>query len=111
MEQSNARNATLKLTGTLGTNRKPCANSIEKVYNVVDGTDHAGYTLTLKLHLEQVFFEGNCYVLYADEMLKRQMNTENGKQSCIRNYSSRCKIICGYNRWSVTATLRITSSW
>ena len=46
---SNARNATLKLTGTLAANRTvTIPDSIEKVYNVIDGTDHAGYTLTFK---------------------------------------------------------------
>jgi len=54
---SNARNATLTIP-----------NSIEKVYNVVDGTDHAGYTLTFKTvgGTGVLLCEGNCYVLYSD---------------------------------------------
>ena len=66
---SNARNATLKLTGTLAANRTVTVpNSIEKVYNVIDGTDHAGYTLTFKTvgGTGILLCEGNCYVLYAD---------------------------------------------
>jgi len=66
---SNARNATLKLTGTLAANRTvTIPNSIEKVYNVVDGTDHAGNTLTFKTvsGTGVLLCEGNCYVLYAD---------------------------------------------
>ena len=66
---SNARNATLKLTGTLAANRTVTVpNSIEKVYNVVDGTDHAGNTLTFKTASGTgvLLCEGNCYVLYAD---------------------------------------------
>ena len=66
---SNARNATLKLTGTLAANRTVTVpNSIEKVYNVIDGTDHAGYTLTFKTvsGTGVLLCEGNCYVLYAD---------------------------------------------
>ena len=66
---SNARNATLKLTGTLAANRNVTVpDSIEKVYNVVDGTDHAGYTLTFKTASGTgvLLCEGNCYVLYAD---------------------------------------------
>ena len=66
---SNARNATLKLTGTLAANRTvTIPNSIEKVYNVIDGTDHAGYTLTFKTVSGTgiLLCEGNCYVLYAD---------------------------------------------
>jgi len=66
---SNARNATLKLTGTLAANRTvTIPNSIEKVYNVVDGTDHAGYTLTFKTvsGTGVLLCEGNCYVVYSD---------------------------------------------
>jgi len=66
---SNARNATIKLTGTLAANRTvTCPDSIEKVYNVIDGTDHAGYTLTFKTASGSgvLLCEGNCYVLYAD---------------------------------------------
>tara|TARA_R100000655_G_scaffold108456_1_gene160446 strand:+ start:272 stop:970 length:699 start_codon:yes stop_codon:yes gene_type:complete len=66
---SNARNATIKLTGTLAANRVvTCPDSIEKVYNVIDGTDHAGYTLTFKTASGTgvLLCEGNCYVLYAD---------------------------------------------
>tara|TARA_R100001460_G_scaffold1078_1_gene4351 strand:+ start:987 stop:1685 length:699 start_codon:yes stop_codon:yes gene_type:complete len=66
---SNARNATLKLTGTLAANRTvTLPNSIEKVFNVIDGTDHAGYTLTFKTASGTgvLLCEGNCYVLYSD---------------------------------------------
>ena len=66
---SNARNATIKLTGTLAANRTVTVpDSIEKVYNVIDGTDHAGNTLTFKTASGTgvLLCEGNCYVLYAD---------------------------------------------
>ena len=66
---SNARNATIKLTGTLAANRTVTVpDSTEKVYNVIDGTDHAGYTLTFKTASGTgiLLCEGNCYVLYAD---------------------------------------------
>ena len=66
---SNARNATLKLTGTLAANRTvTIPDSIEKVYNVIDGTDHAGYTLTFKTASGTgvLLCEGNCYVVYSD---------------------------------------------
>ena len=66
---SNARNATIKLTGTLAANRTvTCPDSIEKVYNVIDGTDHAGYTLTFKTASGSgvLLCEGNCYLLYSD---------------------------------------------
>jgi len=66
---SNARNATLKFTGTLAANRTvTLPDSIEKVFNVVDGTDHAGNTLTFKTASGTgvLLCEGNCYVLYSD---------------------------------------------
>ena len=66
---SNARNATLEFTGTLAANRTvTLPDSIEKVFNVVDGTDHAGNTLTFKTASGTgvLLCEGNCYVLYSD---------------------------------------------
>ena len=66
---SNARNAVLKLTGTLAANRTvTIPDSIEKVYNVVDGTDHAGYTLTFKTSSGTgvLLAEGNSYVIFSD---------------------------------------------
>jgi len=66
---SNARNATLKFTGTLAANRTvTIPNSIEKVYNIVDGTNHAGYTLTFKTASGSgvLLCEGNNYVVYSD---------------------------------------------
>ena len=66
---SNARNATLKLTGTLAANRTvTLPDSIEKVFNVIDGTDHAGNTLTFKTASGSgvLLCEGNCYLLYSD---------------------------------------------
>ena len=47
---SNARNMSLKFTGTLAANRTVnMPASIEKFFNVIDGTDHAGFTLTFKV--------------------------------------------------------------
>ena len=66
---SNARNATLKFTGTLAANRTvTIPNSIEKVYNIVDGTNHANYTLTFKTVSGSgvLLCEGNNYVVYSD---------------------------------------------
>ena len=66
---SNARNATLKFTGTLAANRTvTLPDSIEKVFNIEDGTDHAGNTLTFKTASGTgvLLCEGNCYVVYSD---------------------------------------------
>ena len=46
---SNGKNEVIKLTGTLAGNLNvTIPDSIEKVYTVVDGCDHAGNTLTFK---------------------------------------------------------------
>ena len=66
---SNARNATLKFTGTLAANRTvTLPDSIEKDFNIEDGTDHAGNTLTFKTASGTgvLLCEGNCYVVYSD---------------------------------------------
>ena len=73
---SNARNFILKLTGTLAGNRilnipaqagSPAAN-IEKSFTVIDGTDHAGYTLTFKVTGATGFLlcEGNKYLCHSN---------------------------------------------
>ena len=66
---SNARNMTLKFTGTLAANRTVnFPASIEKVFNVIDGTNHAGYTLTFKVTSASGFLlcEGNNYICHSD---------------------------------------------
>lgn len=66
---SNARNAVIKLTGTLAANRTvTCPNTIEKLYTVIDGTNHAGYTLTFKTAsgTGALLCEGNTYSLFTD---------------------------------------------
>ena len=66
---SNARNMTLKFTGTLAGNRiVNFPASLEKVFNVIDGTDHAGYTLTFKVTSATGFLlcEGNSYLCHSN---------------------------------------------
>ena len=66
---SNARNMTLKFTGTLAANRTVnFPASIEKIFNVIDGTNHAGYTLTFKVTSASGFLlcEGNNYICHSD---------------------------------------------
>jgi hypothetical protein len=66
---SNARNAVIKLTGTLAANRTvTCPDTIEKLYTVIDATDHAGYTLTFKTASGTgvLLCEGNTYSLFTD---------------------------------------------
>ena len=66
---SNAINAVIKLTGTLAANRTvTCPDTIEKLYTVIDATDHAGYTLTFKTAsgTGALLCEGNTYSLFTD---------------------------------------------
>jgi hypothetical protein len=66
---SNARNMTLKFTGTLAGNRVVnFPTTIEKFFNIIDGTDHADYTLTFKVTSQTGFLlcEGHSYICHAD---------------------------------------------
>ena len=66
---SNARNMSIKFVGTLAANRTVnMPASIEKFFNIIDGTDHAGYTLTFKVTSQTGFLlcEGNHYVCHSN---------------------------------------------
>jgi len=66
---SNARNMTLEFTGTLAANRTVnFPASIEKVFNVIDSTNHAGNTLTFKVTSAAGFLlcEGNSYFCHSN---------------------------------------------
>ena len=66
---SNGRNMTLKFTGTLAANRVVnFPTAIEKLFNIIDGTDHANNTLTFKVTGQTGFLlcEGHSYLCHAD---------------------------------------------
>jgi len=66
---SNARNAVLKLTGTLaGTRVVTCPDGIEKTYIVQDATTRSGNTLTFKTASGTgvTLVEGKTHVIYVD---------------------------------------------
>jgi len=107
---SNARNATLKLTGTLAANRTvTLPDSIEKVYNVIDGTDHAGYTLTFKTvsGTGVLLCEGNCYLLYADgtNVVKASEYRKWRTVSAAETVQAGAKLFVETNGGAVTITL------
>jgi hypothetical protein len=107
---SNARNATIKLTGTLAANRTVTVpNSIEKVYNVIDGTDHAGYTLTFKTASGSgvLLCEGNCYLLYADgtNVVKASEYRKWRTVSAAETVQAGAKLFVETNGGAVTITL------
>ena len=107
---SNARNATIKLTGTLAANRTVnVPDSIEKVYNIIDGTDHAGYTLTFKTASGTgvLLCEGNCYVLYADgtNVVKANEYRKWRTVSAAETVQAGAKLFVETNGGAVTITL------
>ena len=66
---SNARNAVLKLTGTLaGTRVVTCPDGIEKTYIVQDATTRSGNTLTFKTASGTgvTLVEGKTHIIYVD---------------------------------------------
>ena len=107
---SNARNATIKLTGTLAANRTVnVPDSIEKVYNIIDGTDHAGNTLTFKTSSGSgvLLCEGNCYVLYADgtNVVKANEYRKWRTVSAAETVQAGAKLFVETNGGAVTITL------
>ena len=107
---SNARNATIKLTGTLAANRTVnVPDSIEKVYNIIDGTDHAGYTLTFKTTSGTgvLLCEGNCYLLYADgtNVVKASEYRKWRTVSAAETVQAGAKLFVETNGGAVTITL------
>jgi hypothetical protein len=66
---SNARNATIELTGTLsGATTVVVPDGVEKVYNIIDSTAHANNSLTFKTASGTgiLLAQGNRHVLYSD---------------------------------------------
>jgi hypothetical protein len=112
---SNGKNATLKLTGTLAANRTvTIPDSIEKVYNIVDGTDHAGYTLTFKTvsGTGVLLCEGNSYVLYSDGTNVEKANESRKWRvvSAAETVQAGAQILANTNSAAFTLTLPLSPS-
>ena len=107
---SNARNMTLKFTGTLAANRTVnFPASIEKIFNVIDGTNHAGYTLTFKVTSASGFLlcEGNNYICHSDgtNMIKDHETRNWRVISAAETVQAGAKLLVNTNGGAVTATL------
>ena len=107
---SNARNMTLKFTGTLAANRTVnFPASIEKVFNIIDGTDHAGYTLTFKVTSANGFLlcEGNNYICHSDgtNMIKDHETRNWRTVSAAETVQAGAKLFVATNGGAVTVTL------
>mgnify|MGYP003645441223 FL=1 len=107
---SNARNMTLKFTGTLAGNRiVNFPASIEKVFNIIDGTNHAGYTLTFKVTSAAGFLlcEGNNYICHADGTnIVKDLETRNWRTiTAAETVQSGAQLFVDTNGAAVTVTL------
>ena len=107
---SNARNMTLKFTGTLAANRTVnFPASIEKVFNIIDGTNHAGYTLTFKVTSASGFLlcEGNNYICHADGTnIVKDLETRNWRTiTASETVQSGAQLFVDTNGGAVTVTL------
>ena len=107
---SNARNMTLKFTGTLAANRTVnFPASIEKVFNIIDGTNHAGYTLTFKVTSAAGFLlcEGNNYICHADGTnIVKDLETRNWRTvTASETIQAGAQLFVDTNSGAVTITL------
>jgi hypothetical protein len=107
---SNGKNEVIKLTGTLSGNRTvSIPNSVEKVYTVIDGCDHAGNTLTFKTSSGTgvLLCEGNCYTLYSDgtNIVKANEYRKWRAVSAAETVQAGAQLLVNTNGGAVTITL------
>jgi len=112
---SNARNMTLKFTGTLAANRTVnFPASIEKIFNVIDGTNHAGYTLTFKVTSASGFLlcEGNNYICHSDgsNMIKDHETRNWRTITAAETIQAGAQLFVDTNGGAVTVTLPASPS-
>jgi hypothetical protein len=98
------------LTGTLASNLNvTIPDSIEKVYTVIDGCDHAGNTLTFKTSSGTgvLLCEGNCYTLYSDgtNVVKANEYRKWRAVSAAETVQAGAKLLVNTNGGAVTITL------
>jgi hypothetical protein len=108
---SNGKNDVIKLTGTLAANRTV---RIEKVYNVQNACDHAGYTLTFKTSSGTgvLLAEGNNYVLYSDgtNVVKLHEQRNWRAVSAAETVQAGAQLLVNTNGGAVTITLPASPS-
>jgi len=107
---SNGKNEVIKLTGTLSGNRTvSIPDSVEKVYTVIDGCDHAGNTLTFKTSSGTgvLLCEGNCYTLYSDgtNVVKANEYRKWRAVSAAETVQAGAQLLVNTNGGAVTITL------
>jgi hypothetical protein len=108
---SNGKNATLELTGTLATTSVDVIvpDLIEKVYNIKNSIDHAGYNVRVKTSSGAgvQIAEGNSYVLYSDGTdVKKISETKTWRAvSAAETVQEGAAILANTNGGTVTVTL------
>jgi hypothetical protein len=107
---SNGKNEVIKLTGTLASNLTvSIPDSIEKVYTVIDGCNHANNTLTFKTASGTgvLLCEGNCYTLYSDgtNIVKANEYRKWRAVSAAETVQAGAQLLVNTNGGAVTVTL------
>ena len=107
---SNGRNMTLEFTGTLAGNRiVNFPASLEKVFNVIDSTNHANYTLTFKVTSAAGFLlcEGNSYFCHSNgtNIIKDLEFRKWRAITAAETIQAGCKILANTSGGAFTATL------
>jgi len=107
---SNGRNMTLEFTGTLAANRTVnFPASVEKVFNIIDSTNHANYTLTFKVTSAAGFLlcEGNSYLCHSNgtNIIKDSEFRKWRAITAAETIQAGCKILANTNGGAFTATL------
>jgi hypothetical protein len=112
---SNARNMTLEFTGTLAANRTVnFPASLEKVFNVIDSTNHDGNTLTFKVTSAAGFLlcEGNSYFCHSNgtNIIKDLEFRKWRVVSAAETIQAGAKLLVNTNGGAVTITLPASPS-
>jgi hypothetical protein len=108
---SDGKNATIELTGTLATTSVDVIvpDSIEKVYNIKNSIDHAGYNVRVKTSSGSgvQIAEGNSYVLYSDGTDVKKISEEKVWRavSSPETVQEGAAILANTNGGTVTVTL------
>ena len=107
---SNGRNMTLEFTGTLAANRTVnFPASVEKVFNIIDSTNHANYTLTFKVTSAAGFLlcEGNSYFCHSNgtNIIKDLEFRKWRAITAAETIQAGAKILANTNGGAFTATL------
>ena len=115
VSEATGRNMTIKFTGTLGANRTVTfPASTEKFFNIIDGTNHAGYTLTFKVVSQTgiQLCEGHHYICHSNgtDIVKDQETKVWRAITAAETVQAGAQILVDTSGGSVTVTLPASPS-